>query len=234
MTKAEYIERLGKALKGRVDDLDDILAEYEEHFALKLADGYAEEEIAARLENPEVLAAQFAEEGEAPAARKRNRGLAVLGISLLSPFALVFVAALAIFVAFAGGAALAFLALGLCLATGFDPSGLIPPMPYAGGFLLGLSSLAFALLAALGTIYSGLYLGQLWKAYFRWARNRLFTSARPPLPINPQLGAAKRRKLRTTILVALAVMGVSFVAGFIVMAVSAGSPGFWHVWHWFA
>ena len=234
MTKVEYIERLGRALKGRVDDLDDILAEYEEHFALKLADGYSEEEIAARLESPEVLAVQFADEGEKPTTRKRGRGLAILGISLFSPFVLVFMAALAVFVAFAGGSALAFLALGLCLATGLDPSGLIPPMPYAGSLLLGLSSLALALLSALGTIYSGLYLGQLWKAYSRWAGNRLFASARPPLPINPQLGPATRRKLRTTILVALAIMGVSFVTGFVVMAVSAGSPGFWHVWHWFA
>jgi len=234
MTKADYIERLGKALKGRVDDLDDIVAEYEEHFARKLADGFAEEEIAARLESPEVLAVQFADEGGEAVARKRGRGLAILGISLLSPLALFSIAALAVFVVFMGGASLAFLALGLCLVTGLDPSGFIPPMPFAGSLLLGLSSLALALLSALGTIYSGLYLGQLWKAYFRWAGNRLFASARPPLPINPQLGAATRRKLRTTILVALAVMGVSFVAGFVVMAVDAGSPGFWHVWHWFA
>jgi hypothetical protein len=234
MTKADYLARLGKALEGRVDDLDDILAEYEEHFARKLADGYSEEEVTARLESPEVLAGQFAEEGGETSARKRNRVFVILGLSLLSPLALAFIAALAVFVAFAGAAALAFLALGLCLVTGLDPSGLIPSMPFAGSLLLGLSSLALSLLAALGTAYFGLFLGQLWKAYFRWAGNRLFSSARPPIPMNPQLGAATRRKLRTTILVALAVMGLSFVAGFAVMAVSAGSPGFWHVWHWFA
>ena len=234
MTKVDYLARLKKALEGKVDDLDDILAEYEEHFVRKLADGYSEEEVTARLESPEVLAGQFAEEGGRPLARKRDRAFAIVGLSLLSPLALVFIAALAVFVAFVGAAALAFLALGLCLATGLDPSGLIPPMPYAGSLLLGLSSSALALLSALGTIYSGLYLGQLWKAYFRWAGNLLVSSARPPLPMNPQLGAGTRRKLRTTILVALAVMGVSFVAGFAVMAACAGSPGFWHVWHWFA
>lgn len=234
MTKADYLARLGKALEGRVDDLDDILAEYEEHFARKLADGYSEDEVTARLESPEVLAAQFAEAGGKPPARKRNRPFVILGLCLLSPLALAFIAALAVFVAFSGAAALAFLALGLCLVTGLDPLNLIPAMPYAGGLLLGQSSLALSLLAGLGTVYSGLFLGQLWKAYYRWAANRLFSSARPPLPMNPQLGAATRRKLRTAILVALAVMGVSFVAGFAVMAVSAGSPGFWHVWHWFS
>ena len=234
MTKADYLARLGKALEGRVDDLDDILAEYEEHFARKLADGYSEAEVTARLESPEVLAGQFAEEGGETSARKRNRIFVILGLSLLSPLALAFIAALAVFVAFAGVAALAFLALGLCLVTGLDPSGLIPPMPYAGSLLLGLSSLALSLLAALGTTYFGLFLGQLWKACFRWAGNRLVSSARPPLPMNPQLRAATRRKLRATILVALVVMGLSFVAGFAVMASCAGSPGFWHVWHWFA
>lgn len=234
MTKAEYLARLGKALEGKVDDLDDILAEYEEHFARKLADGYSEEEATARLESPEVLAGQFAEGGGATTARRRGRGLAILGLSLLCPLALLFFAALAVWVVFAGGAALSFLALGLCLVTGADPSGLIPAMPYAGGFLFGLSSLALALLSGLGTVYSGLYLVQLWKASLRWAVNRLASSLRPPLPINPQLGAATRRRLRTTILVALALMGVSFVSGFVFMAASAGSPGFWHVWHWFA
>ena len=153
---------------------------------------------------------------------------------MLSPLALIFIAALAVFVACAGGASLAFLALGLCLVTGLDPANLVPAMPYAGSLLLGLSALALSLLSVLGTGYSGLFLSQLLKAYFRWARNRLFASARPPLPMNPQLGAASRRKVRTIILVALAFMGVSFVAGFAVLAMSAGSPGFWHVWHWFA
>ena len=234
MTKAEYLARLGRALEGRVDDLDDILAEYEEHFARKLADGYSEDEATARLESPEVLAGQFAGENAESAARRRHRGLAALGISLLSPLALVFFAALSVWVVFSGVSSLASLALGLCLVTGLDPSNLIPAMPYAGSFLLGLSSLALALLLSLGTVYSGLYLGQLWKACFRWAGNRVSTSARPPLPINPQLRAATRRKLRTTVLVSLAIMGVAFVAGFVLMAVSAGSPGFWHVWHWFA
>jgi len=234
MTKAEYLSRLGKALEGRVDDLDDILAEYGEHFARKLADGYSEDEVTARLESPEILASQFADEGGKPPTQRSHRVLAILGLCLLSPLVLVFVASLAVFVAFAGCSALAFLALGICLMTGLDPSSLIPAMPYAGSLLLGLASLALALLAGLGTLYSGLFLGQLWKAYFRWARNRVFASARPPLPLNPQLGAATRRKLRTAILVALAVMGFSFVAGFAVMAVKAGSPGFWHVWHWFA
>ena len=60
MTKTEFLTRLGAELKARkVADMDDILGEYSRHFDYKLADGYSEEEIAARLGSPEELAAQF-------------------------------------------------------------------------------------------------------------------------------------------------------------------------------
>ena len=60
MTKIEFLTRLSKGLEARgVADAADILEEYEQHFAFKLADGYSEEEIAAKLGAPEALAAQF-------------------------------------------------------------------------------------------------------------------------------------------------------------------------------
>ena len=56
-----------KELKARgVADAADIEEEYEQHFAFKLADGYSEEEIAAKLGGPAKLAAQFTVES-APA-----------------------------------------------------------------------------------------------------------------------------------------------------------------------
>lgn len=60
MTKHEFMTRLTNELhKRNVADAADIAEEYEQHFAFKLADGYSEEEIAARLGAPEELAAQF-------------------------------------------------------------------------------------------------------------------------------------------------------------------------------
>ena len=60
MTRNEYLSALRAELKRRgADDIEDILAEYAEHFACKLADGYSEEEIAARLGEPAQIAAQF-------------------------------------------------------------------------------------------------------------------------------------------------------------------------------
>lgn len=46
-----------------------MVEEYQQHFSFKLADGYSEEEIAARLGDPVALAAQF---GEAEAGEKRH------------------------------------------------------------------------------------------------------------------------------------------------------------------
>lgn len=60
MTKHEFMARLASELRKRnVADAADVTQEYEQHFAFKLADGYSEEEIAAKLGSPEELAAQF-------------------------------------------------------------------------------------------------------------------------------------------------------------------------------
>ena len=61
MTKLEYLTALQTELrKKNVVDVDDIVTEYEQHFLFKLADGYSEEEIAAKLGAPEQIAVQFA------------------------------------------------------------------------------------------------------------------------------------------------------------------------------
>ena len=50
MTKNEFMTRLTSELHRRnVADSADVAEEYEQHFVFKLADGYSEEEIAARL-----------------------------------------------------------------------------------------------------------------------------------------------------------------------------------------
>ena len=51
------------------DTAADVVEEYQQHFSFKLADGYSEEEIAARLGDPVALAAQL---GEAEAGEKRH------------------------------------------------------------------------------------------------------------------------------------------------------------------
>ena len=48
MTKHEFMERLTNALKRNgIEDISEIIDEYEQHFAFKMADGFCEAEIAA-------------------------------------------------------------------------------------------------------------------------------------------------------------------------------------------
>ena len=72
MTKTEFMTALAAELNQRkIADSDDILDEYRQHFAFKLADGYTEEEIAAKLGDPIRLAAQF-EPSDAPKSGDRR------------------------------------------------------------------------------------------------------------------------------------------------------------------
>lgn len=65
MTKSEFLGLLRSELtQNKISDADDVLDEYEQHFAFKLADGFSEEEIAARLGDPVRLARQFGFERE--------------------------------------------------------------------------------------------------------------------------------------------------------------------------
>lgn len=70
MTRNEFVtQRTAELHKRNVAAAADVVEEYQQHFALKLADGHSEEEIAARLGDPVALAEQF---GEAEAGEKRH------------------------------------------------------------------------------------------------------------------------------------------------------------------
>lgn len=68
MMRNEFVTQLTAELHKR-NVAADVVEEYQQHFAFKLADGYSEEEIAARLGDPVALAARF---GEAEAGEKRH------------------------------------------------------------------------------------------------------------------------------------------------------------------
>lgn len=153
------MDKLERELRSRkVPEPEDILAEYRRHFEYKLADGYSEEETAARLGDPAELAAQF-EPGEAQEAR----GAGSFGRSLLTWTGLVFadIFVLSFFIMFASWvlvvacAALSSGLVGLCLLVPFDmqPYVQLPEMPYQCAVLYALALLALAVLAAAGCGY---------------------------------------------------------------------------------
>lgn len=147
MTKNEFILRLTEALRRQnVADADDVIAEYQQHFAFKLADGYSEEEIAARLGDPAALAAQFAQSG-APEKKSARKPLLAAGLGLADLFAGMFFLLLIAWGVVMAAAALASGTLAVCLVGGLSIGSLIPPIPYWCGAVMGF---AFAALSTAG------------------------------------------------------------------------------------
>ena len=236
MTKNEFLSKLEAGLrKNGVADTADILSEYEQHFSYKLADGFSEEEITARLGDPAAIAAQY--EPGAPgesALRRITTGIGVFFTDLLAGIVLIFLCAWEAVVA---AVALSGLGIAVCLVGGLNISSLIPAMPYGCAVVFAVFFLALAVLSAIGCIYFASFIRQLVRAYGRLRSNALASAAGraclPPLSISPQFSAEKKRRLRTVALVALIVLAVSFILAFVVSALAAGSVQFWHVWHWF-
>ena len=235
MTKAEYLEQLKRELN-RLDvgDTEEIIFEYEQHFAFKLADGHSEEEIAAALGPPAAIAAQFAADGSKRATGKSGKkAVLIVWLTLLGiPEALLDLAFAAFgVVVFAASAA--FGTAGACLIMRLNIAGLIPSMPYPGAILLGVCLLALAVLFFVLGIYCFAFLRQFIRASVRWRKNVLSEAALPLLPASPQFSPKKRRVLRTILLVSLASFGILFVVGYAVLALQAGALEFWHVYGWF-
>lgn len=237
MTKNDYLSRLADALKAAgIADIDDILSEYEDHFAFKLADGYSEAEIAHKLGDPALLAAQF-EDGETSGRAGGGKFIRLFGLAVSDLFAglsfgllwLWGIIMLAATVVFAG------LALGLLFGLKIEP--IIPPMPYWTGAMFGLSFIALAVLTAVGTSYFVLYLRQAMRWYGRFHANaRAATSGRklrPPVTLYPRLAAPLRRRLRRVGLISLAAFAICFVLTLLAAVFSAQALEFWHHWRWF-
>jgi len=233
MTKNEYLDQLKTELKkNNVPDMKDILAEYEQHFAFKLADGYSEEEIAAKLGKPQTIATQF--DGNAT---KKNAagGKVMLKIGLIFAAiveALFYILFLAWDIVLAT-AAVAFASAGVCMIGNFNIAGLIPYMPYLGSAIFGVSILGLAALFAGASYYCFEFFKQMIRASVRWHKNLTSETGLPPLPLSPQFEPKMKRKLRTFMLWSVTVFGIFFVLAFVVLMLEAGTMGFWHHWNWF-
>lgn len=237
MTKHEFMTRLTSELhKRNVEDAADVVEEYEQHFAFKLADGYSEEEIAARLGTPEELAAQFGETN-APKQKRGSKPLTVVGLCFADLFAGLFFALLDGFGLVMAAATLAFAGVAVCLLGNLNVYGLLPAMPYWCGAILALSAAALAVLIAVGCVYYAAFLRQLVRSFGRFQHNTLAAASGeatlPALAINPQFTAKTKRRLRSVALISLALFAACFVLSYLVCALSAGSVQFWHVWGWF-
>ncbi|MDR1132205.1 MAG: DUF1700 domain-containing protein [Oscillospiraceae bacterium] len=230
MTKNDYLDLLRSELKrNNTAEAEDIVSEYEQHFAFKLADGYSEEEIAVKLGSPQVAARQF-DGMDAPEAGGFFLKLALFFVAV---FETLLYSLFLIGAAVPAVSAAAFATLGLCLIGRFDITGQIPYMPYAGALILGVSMLGLAGILGAGTYYCFAFFRQMVRASVRWHRNLAAGTRLPRLSWSPQFEAGTRRALRGVLLLSVVVFGIMFVAAFIVLMLTAGSAAFWHHWHWF-
>lgn len=234
MNKTEYLNALQRELKSRnIGEIEEILAEYSQHFDLKCADGYSEEETAARLGKPDVIASQYV---DSHANIKSIKPVLIAGAAISDIFAAMFFALLFAWVVTVAAASLVFLFTGILLILKLNIQGLLPSMPYAGNLFTGISLSSLSLSVAAGAIYCFYYLKQLIKAYLRWHKNLLnagLMNIYPPIAKYPQLPPKLKRIIRSIALISLIVFFISFVIGYAVMAISAGAFEFWHVWNWF-
>lgn len=237
MNKNEFITRFAEELRKRkISDSDDIIDEYEQHFDFKLADGYSEEEIAAKLGNPSALAAQFSET-DGCKRKKCVKPLVITGLFFVDLFIGAFFILLVAWGVVMFAASLSFTVLSIGLVGDFNVYGLIPSMPYGCGLIFALSSIALTVLFAVGCIYYSAFLCQLVRSFIRFQHNTLAAVSGnvtlPSLSINPRFSAKNKRYLRFVALIATLLFAACFVLSYIVCALSASSLEFWHVWGWF-
>lgn len=237
MRRNEFIGKLSKNLQANhISDIQEIIAEYEEHFAFKLADGYSEEEIAAKLGKPEALAEQYVTStGSTRFSGKKV--ITITGLIFADIFVGMFFALLYGLAIVVGIFTLATAVIGVCLLSGLNIYSLIPPTPLWCGVLFAIAFLAISVLSAVGTIYIASYSRQLMRAYGRFHNNCIAAAAGkamlPSVAVHPHFSPRLQRRLRSIALVSLNIFVVAFFLAGIVSALTAGALEFWHEWNWF-
>lgn len=232
MTKSEFLEKLTIELKRKnVADAADILEEYRQHFAFKLADGHAEEEIAATLGEPGAIAAQY--DAIPTEGKCGKKAVAVMGLGVADLFFGLFCVLLCAWEAVMAALALACggAAVGLIGNIRISFFRLLPELPRHCALLLGLAVAALAVLAAVGAVYFLGFLRQLLRAFGRFHQNALASAAgRATLPSLTVYPHKTKRRLRRLALLAVTAFAVCFVLSFVVCAFTAGALEFWHIW----
>ncbi len=234
MTKQEYLNELKSELnKNAVADAEDILGEYEQHFLFKLADGFGEEEIAAKLGAPAQTALQFAGIPGEKKAKGGKKFFLVLWLTIIGIFEATLYGAFLSFIIALFCASLVPAALGVEFIAGLNYLNILPPMPYSGAIVFGITLLAASVILVVFAIYCFAYLKQMVRASLRWRKNLLGAEALPLLPMSPQFKPKTRRALRTILLWAVLIFAIGFVAGYAILTIYTHSFGFWHALGWF-
>ena len=234
MTKLEYLNELKAELnKNAVVDAEEILSEYEQHFLFKLADGFTEEEIAVKLGSAAQIAAQFAGISGERKIKGGKKFFLVLWLTIIGVFEAMLYGAFFCFVVAMFCGSLVPAVLGVELIMGLNYMNILPPMPYAGAVIFGITLLSVSVILVIFAIYCLAYLRQMVRASLRWRKNLLSAEALPLLPLNPQFKPKTRRALRTILLWAVLIYAIGFVVGYAFLSYYTQAWEFWHALGWF-
>lgn len=236
MNRKEYMGQLTNELRMRhVPDIEDILAEYEQHFDFKLAEGCSEEEIANRLAKPAAIAEEFlADHADSPSSQQSSKVLVRTGLVLADVLAVTLYVLLWSWILVIGTFALAATVLGIYLLGNLNIAGLIPVMPYAGAVLFGISCLGLGVLSGVGTIYSYLYVVQWSKVYVSWHKHKWSEGRHSSDQTrHPNISNELQRRLRNISIISLLVFGLALLISMFYMFAYTGFKPFWHELGWF-
>lgn len=231
-----FLSQLKKKLKEyKINDIEEILNEYDDHFKCKLEDGYSEQEICTKLGNPVELANQYLEGYEVIQSSKRI--ITIIGLIIMDIFTIQFFILFFAWVIVLLAFSISVLGIGISFFTAINPFGLIPYLPYWCGAVFGLSLFSLSILSLVGTHYSNIYLKQIIKKYFRFHKNSIKSSSNKPtlpsLPSSPQISKKHSRRMRFIFQLSLNAFAISFILGYAICAITAKSFEFWHVFEWF-
>lgn len=232
MTRNEFINTLRDELKNNnINEIEDIIAEYQEHFDFKLEEGKTEEEIASKFSAPKDIAKEYT---PAPVTvNKFEKGVKATGLTFMSiPAAMIYVVMWGA-VAVLGAFAICCLVAGFCLITTINIAGLIPSVPYLPALIMGFALFGLSILSATGTIYMFLYLKQWGKCYLRWCKNISNKNIYPALSKHPKVSKKFSYRLKLLSIIGLVLFVSAFLVGYFVMCLYAGNMEPWHVWNWF-
>lgn len=234
MDKKTYLSNLRNELKKvGIEEIDEIIEEYQEHFELKQKLGKTEEEIANKLASPEYIAKEYAQSLSITNSNEKfSKVTMAIGLGFIDIVMFMVLILLIGWVIVLASFSLVLLVLSFLLITNLNIADLIPYIPYYGRLISGIACLSLSISSFLGTVYCYFYIKQWVKAYLRWHKNVLNNKVYPNLSLSPEkvIGNFNTRLIMMFSFIAAGSLLIIFT---ILMMIDANSFEFWHEWNWF-
>lgn len=227
MDRQSYLEALSQALQNAgVKERDEALRQFSNHFKCRMSDGCSEEEVAAKLPSPAVVAKRYA----CGKCSSRTRIKVKTGLTGLAA-ALLLLLLLAIVLAFLG-VTIASVASSARLILGLWQPAPLEQYPFVATLLLGIAGMGIGVLSALGTLTGAFFGRRCIRHYLCWRRHYLRAPYCLHPPLLPVIAERKRGRIRLAAKSAAITTGLALVAAFVLLSAYTGYHPFWREFGW--